>query len=73
MSTDADPLPLPGLDDEPPVEGRPRVTCRLCGRPLTDRHGRLYGLGPDCRRKLHVRTVPRPPEHDVKQDALPGM
>jgi hypothetical protein len=64
---EAEPLP-----DSRPVEGR-RVLCRMCGQPLRDRASRLWGLGPDCRHKLALRTAPRPPLHDVDQDMLPGL
>ncbi|GAB2874651.1 DUF6011 domain-containing protein [Streptomyces mayteni] len=63
-------LEFPGEDDR--ADGRPRVTCRLCGRPLHDREARLWGLGPDCRAKLALRQAPRPPERPVEQDPLPG-
>jgi hypothetical protein len=65
-----DQLALPG---EAPDGDRPRVVvCRLCGRPLRDREARLWGLGPECRAKLALRTAPRPPGHPVEQDPLPG-
>lgn len=66
-------LELPGVAEPPSADGRPRVACRLCGRPLHDREARLWGLGPDCRAKLALRTAPRPPEHPVEQDPLPGV
>lgn len=45
----------------------------MCGQPLRDRASRLWGLGPDCRHKLAVRTAPVPPAHEVEQDTLPGL
>jgi hypothetical protein len=61
------------LSDGDGVDGeRPRVTCRLCGRPLTGRT-RRRGIGDGCRAKLHERTAPRPPAHEVDQDPLPGL
>ncbi|MFI0862337.1 DUF6011 domain-containing protein [Streptomyces smyrnaeus] len=66
---DAEAAPLPGSE---PVSGR-RVLCRMCGQPLRDRASRLWGLGPDCRRKLAVRSAPAPARHEVDQDALPGL
>ncbi|UNZ22188.1 hypothetical protein HC362_29410 [Streptomyces sp. 891-h] len=60
---------LPGSE---PVAGR-RVLCRMCGQPLRDRASRLWGLGPDCRHKLALRTAPTPPPQEVDQDALPGL
>ncbi|MDT0321739.1 DUF6011 domain-containing protein [Streptomyces millisiae] len=69
-------LELPGVDEPSAVAGeggRPRVTCRLCGRPLHGREARLWGLGPDCRAKLALRQAPRPPERPVEQDPLPGV
>lgn len=68
----ADPAPLPGLDDEP-VEGRSRVTCRMCGRPLRGRQARMWGLGEDCREELRIRTAPQPAEREVEQETLPGV
>ncbi|PWI44549.1 DUF6011 domain-containing protein [Streptomyces sp. ICBB 8177] len=63
-----------GADDaEPRAEGRRRVTCRVCGRPLHGRQARLWGLGDDCRAKLAQRTAPRPPAHEADQDPLPGL
>ncbi|MBO8195966.1 hypothetical protein ITI46_30610 [Streptomyces oryzae] len=50
-----------------------RVLCRMCGQPLRDRASRLWGLGPDCRHKLAVRTAPTPPQREVDQDTLPGL
>ncbi|GAA1877841.1 DUF6011 domain-containing protein [Streptantibioticus ferralitis] len=64
--------PLPLDEDGEPEEGR-RVTCRLCGRPLTGREARLWGLGDGCRAKLAERSAPRPARGDVDQDALPGL
>lgn len=60
------PLPL----TEP--EGRPHVTCRLCGRPLTG-PARRRGIGDGCRAKLHERTAPTPTRREVEQDTLPGV
>ncbi|MGP3988197.1 DUF6011 domain-containing protein [Streptomyces sp. 3N207] len=60
------------LPDSEPVPGR-RVLCRMCGQPLRDRASRLWGLGPDCRHKLAVRSAPTPPRREVDQDALPGL
>ncbi|GAA1913067.1 hypothetical protein GCM10009716_23430 [Streptomyces sodiiphilus] len=68
----ADLPPLPGLEQEPGARGR-RVVCRLCGRPLTDREARTWGLGAGCREKLALRTAPRPATPEVEQDALPGV
>ncbi|TVL89791.1 DUF6011 domain-containing protein [Streptomyces sp. SAJ15] len=69
-----DPEPLPGFKDPPtPAKGRLPVTCRMCGRPLRDRDARLWGLGPGCRHKLHTRSAPRPPSHEIQQDTLPGV
>lgn len=70
MTPTDDPLPLPGAATEVPGEGRRRVLCRLCGRPLTGREARLWALGEDCRRKLAERTAPRPGAFDVEQDGL---
>ncbi|MBO8188569.1 hypothetical protein JW592_24310 [Streptomyces sp. DW4-2] len=64
-----EPTVLPGSE---PVSGR-RVLCRMCGQPLRDRASRLWGLGPDCRHKLALRTAPAPPSQEVDQDALPGL
>ncbi|WP_410538834.1 DUF6011 domain-containing protein [Streptomyces sp. KL2] len=76
MTTEPDPgpepVPLPG-SPEPPGEDRPRVTCRMCGRPLRDRQARLWGLGVECREKLALRTAPAPGRWDVEQEALPGL
>lgn len=66
MDTDNAPLPLP---TEP--EGRPRIYCRLCGRPLTGRQARLWRLGDDCRTKLAERTAPTPGAFEAEQDILP--
>ena len=60
---------LPGSE---PVGGR-RVLCRMCGQPLRDRASRVWGLGPDCRHKLALRTAPAPPLGEVAQDPLPGL
>ncbi|MFI7241199.1 DUF6011 domain-containing protein [Streptomyces qinglanensis] len=60
------------LPDSRPVGGR-RVLCRMCGQPLRDRASRLWGLGPDCRHKLSLRTAPEPPRREVDQDVLPGL
>lgn len=64
------PAPLPGFDE--PAEGRLRVVCRMCGRPLHDPTARLWGLGADCRHKLALRSAPRPPERQLEQETLPG-
>lgn len=66
-----DPLPLP--DDHQPTGEQPRVTCRLCGRPLYGRQARLWGLGDDCRAKLAERAAPRPGGFDIEQDTLPEV
>lgn len=69
------PLPLPEetvAEEAAPGPGS-RITCRLCGRPLTGRDARRRGIGEGCRAKLHERTAPRPPVHEVEQDALPGL
>jgi hypothetical protein len=63
-----DPLPLADV----PAEGRQRVTCRLCGRPLYGREARLWSLGDDCRAKLGLRTGRRPGGFEVEQDGLFG-
>ncbi|MGY1453865.1 DUF6011 domain-containing protein [Streptomyces sp. SS8] len=65
--------PLPGSPEPPGEGGRPRVTCRMCGRPLRDRQARLWGLGVECREKLAVRTAPVPGRWEVAQEALPGL
>ncbi|MCQ4084514.1 DUF6011 domain-containing protein [Streptomyces sp. RB6PN25] len=64
--------PLP-LEDPPEPDGRRRVTCALCGRPLTGREARLWGLGDGCRAKLAERTAPQPGRFDVEQDTIPGV
>lgn len=70
----AEPEPLPGYEEDEVADGRrPRVACRLCGRPLVDREARLWGLGEECRAKLGERTAPLPPEVEVEQEALPGL
>lgn len=70
---DSDPATLPGFaGSDEPVPERPRVLCRLCGRPLNDPESRLWGLGEGCRNKLDTRSAPRPAAHDVEQDQLPG-
>ncbi|MCK1798016.1 DUF6011 domain-containing protein [Streptomyces sp. XM4193] len=64
--------------DELPVDA-PRaartapVPCRMCGQPLRDAMSRRWGLGRDCRRKLRMRLAPAPEQHEVEQDALPGL
>ncbi|WP_344322691.1 DUF6011 domain-containing protein [Streptomyces macrosporus] len=68
----SEPAPLPDAP-EPPPEGRPPVLCRMCGRPLRDRQARLWGLGPECREKLAVRSAPRTAGWDVAQETLPGL
>lgn len=58
-----DPTPLPGLDEPATVEteqGRPRVVCRICRRPLT---------GPARARG----TAPHPGRFDIDQEQLPGL
>ncbi|NSC20405.1 hypothetical protein FM076_03900 [Streptomyces albus subsp. chlorinus] len=65
--------PEEGGEDLPGRAARGRVVCRMCGQPLRDRASRLWGLGPDCRHKLAVRTAPVPPAHEVEQDTLPGL
>ncbi|MCZ4124723.1 DUF6011 domain-containing protein [Streptomyces sp. H39-S7] len=72
-ASDSDPATLPGFAaaDET-VAGRPRVLCRLCGRPLNDPESRLWGLGEGCRNKLDTRSAPRPAANDVEQERLPG-
>ncbi|MDG9706450.1 DUF6011 domain-containing protein [Streptomyces sp. DH37] len=72
MTTEPETTPLPGAP-EPSGEDRPRVTCRMCGRPLRDRQARLWGLGVECREKLAVRSAPVPRHWEVEQEALPGM
>jgi hypothetical protein len=62
--------PLPRLDPEEPEQGRPRVTCGMCGRPLTGA-ARARGVD-DCRRRLQQRTALRPSRFDVDQDTIPG-
>jgi hypothetical protein len=62
------PAPLPGSEPEEP----PAVRCAMCGQPLHDRASRLWGLGPDCRAKLHLRIAPTPHTGEVDQDTLPG-
>ncbi|MFD7966836.1 DUF6011 domain-containing protein [Streptomyces zaomyceticus] len=65
------------IDSAPEAEpaSRPRrITCRLCGRPLTGSDSRRTGLGPTCDAKLHppgpeIRTR----RHEMEQDTLPGM
>ncbi|MFP8907341.1 DUF6011 domain-containing protein [Streptomyces atacamensis] len=67
-----EPVPLPG-SPEPSGGGRPRVTCRMCGRPLRDRQARLWGLGVECRERLALRAAPAPGRWEVEQEALPGL
>ncbi len=67
------PYPTLPLDEGEEPAGRRRVTCRLCGRPLTGREARLWGLGDGCRAKLAERGAPRPPRAEVDQDMLPGL
>ncbi|MGW7291339.1 DUF6011 domain-containing protein [Streptomyces xiamenensis] len=69
MSPSDEPL-LPGVD---PRAERSPVFCRLCGRPLTGREARTWGLGPECREKLRLRGAPRPRVSEVDQDTLPGV
>lgn len=69
MNPDA---PLPGLDDPGPVGGRSVVRCGMCGRPLTDPAARRWGLGEQCRHKLHPGPAVRTPgRFDVEQEELP--
>lgn len=71
MTPDA---PLPGLDDDEELAaGRRVVRCGMCGRPLTSREARMYGLGEGCRHKLGVDpAVRRPGRFEVEQDGLFG-
>ncbi|MBU7600854.1 hypothetical protein JGS22_025340 [Streptomyces sp. P38-E01] len=57
----------------PKVTGTAPVPCRMCGQPLRDPMSRRWGLGRDCRRKLRMRLAPAPEQHEVEQDALPGL
>jgi Family of unknown function (DUF6011) len=66
-------VPLLPADEGPAPREESRITCRLCGRPLTGRDARRRGIGEGCRAKLHERTAPRPPAREVEQDALPGL
>ncbi|CAL9356125.1 MULTISPECIES: DUF6011 domain-containing protein [unclassified Streptomyces] len=53
------------------ASGRPPVSCRMCGRPLTGRASRRTGLGPACDAKLHPdRPDIRPRRHEVEQEPL---
>jgi hypothetical protein len=66
-------LPLPGLlPVEPPEQGRPRVVCQDCGRPLTGAVARRWGRGEDCRRKLGLTGGPGPGRFEVEQEGLFG-
>lgn len=69
MTPDA---PLPGLaTDAELAAGRTVVRCGMCGRRLTSREARLYGLGEGCRHKLGGdRVVRAPGRFDVEQDGL---
>ena len=67
------PEPTLPLDEGDGPQERRRVNCRVCGRALTGREARLWGLGDGCRAKLAERGAPRPPRADVDQDALPGL
>ena len=70
------PLAVPEQPEPPDGEaapGPPRITCRLCGRPLTGQEARRRGIGEGCRAKLRERTAPRPPAHEVEQEPLPGL
>jgi hypothetical protein len=63
--------PLPGLVEEL-AAGRRVVRCGMCGRPLTGREARLWGLGEGCRHKLGgAPGAPRPGRFQVEQDQLP--
>jgi hypothetical protein len=64
---------LPATGPPEPDGGPAPVTCRLCGRPLTGRAARRWGLGEECRAKLRERSAPRPPAREVDQETLPGM
>lgn len=80
MQPEPEPLPdsapraADGAEAGAPDGGRPsEVHCRLCGRPLHGHTAKRWGLGADCRRKLRLRSAPRPPAFEVEQDTLPGM
>jgi hypothetical protein len=66
------PAPLPGLaTDGELAAGRRVVKCGMCGRPLTNREARLYGLGDGCRHKLGGGPAVRAPgRFEVEQDGL---
>lgn len=63
----------PRLLDAEVQPGRTRVWCRLRHRPLEDATSRALRLGPDCAHRLGQRTAPRPADHPVDQDPLPGV
>lgn len=72
MTPDAHPLPGLATDAELGA-GRPVVRCGMCGRPLTSREARLYGLGDGCRHKLGAGPAVRQPgRFEVEQDGLFG-
>jgi len=63
--------PLPGLADDELAARRPVVRCGMCGRRLTSREARLYGLGDGCRHKLGGGPAVRTPgRFEVEQDGL---
>ncbi|MFB6633675.1 DUF6011 domain-containing protein [Streptomyces sp. NPDC090082] len=66
--------PLAIAIDSTPEPGPRRVSCRLCGRPLTGADSRRTGLGPTCDAKLHPPAPDiRTRRHEVSQDTLPGL
>jgi len=65
------PVNQPELSDTAPHEP-PAVRCRMCGHLLHDRASRLWGLGPDCRARLRLRTARDPGVFEVEQDTIPG-
>lgn len=70
----AAPAPLPGLatDEELVAAGRRVVRCGLCGRELTNREARMWGLGEGCRHKMDAgRVLRRSGRFEVEQDELP--
>lgn len=64
--------PLPGLATHDELAaGRRIVRCGMCGRRLTSREARMYGLGEGCRHKLSGDpTVRAPRRFEVEQDGL---
>ncbi|URN11332.1 DUF6011 domain-containing protein [Streptomyces radiopugnans] len=68
----AAPAPLPG-EPTAPGEGRLRVLCRVCGKPLRDPVARRWGLGRECWGKLDLRAARARGRWDVEQDTLPGV